>query len=212
MSNHDEMNQINYVNEEVSSPVDNQESNQMSEDDEEHTQNETQSDESPDNPPSNQSFDDNPNENESSGSVEENMSPVNEVMDMDQPPQAQEDNSTDDDVSSKSQTSTATPTSTPPTSSTSPTGSSSSSMKFESDAVSDNLQRATCMRIRPNAGQFLAGVLQTVTRCVITSVSDVVNSIEEHDVKTAFRANQELRFLTKDCLINIVLLSSDDEI
>ena len=73
-------------------------------------------------------------------------------------------------------------------------------------------RRATCMRIRPNAGQFLAGVLQSVTRCVITSVSDVVNSIEEHDVKTAFRANQELRFLTKDCLINIVVMSSDEEI
>ena len=68
------------------------------------------------------------------------------------------------------------------------------------------------MRIRPNAGLFLAGVLQSVTRCVLRSVTDAVESIEEHDVKTALRANQELSFLTKDCLINIVLVSSDDDI
>lgn len=204
---------------ELSSPMDtgdDQEPNQMNSDENEETKNESQSDESPD-PPSNQSIDDNPPEpHESIPSLEDNMSPVNEGLDIEQPAQAhdQEDNSTDDDSSSRSRTSTTTvsSTSSPTSPSTSSPVSSSSSMKFESDAVTENLQRATCMRIRPNAGHFLAGVLQSVTRCVMRSVTDAVNSIEERDVKTAFRANQELRFLTKDCLINIVVMSSDEDI
>lgn len=87
----DEMNLNDVDNEvELSSPMDtedDQEPNQMNSDENEETQNESQSDESPD-PPSNQSFDDNPPEpHESIPSLEDNMSPVNEGPDIEQPAQ-----------------------------------------------------------------------------------------------------------------------------
>ena len=45
------------------------------------------------------------------------------------------------------------------------------------------------MRVRGNAGSFVAGVLKHLTKCVLCSMSNVVNSVTEHDVKAALRAN-----------------------
>jgi len=98
------------------------------------------------------------------------------------------------------------------TSSPSTSSSSSSSVAFESTELVEKLKNATCMRVRGNAGSFVAGVLKHLTKCVLCSMSNVVNSVTEHDVKAALRANADLKFLTKNCLMNIVQMASDDDI
>lgn len=98
------------------------------------------------------------------------------------------------------------------TSSSSTDSSSSSSIAFESVTVTNHLKKVTCMGIKQNASLFLAGVLKSVTKCVLGSMTNVVHSVNEHDVKAALRANEEIRFLTKDCLINIVQMAADDPI
>jgi len=93
--------------------------------------------------------------------------------------------------------------------------SSSSSVLFNDQVVHNDLREATCLRIRKNASLFLAGVLKSIAKCVICSIRRIVNLIDDHDVKRALRATDELRFLTKNCLINVVQLaatSDEDEI
>ena len=57
------------------------------------------------------------------------------------------------------------------------------------DTGYSSFRNATCMRVRGNAGSFVAGVLKHLTKCVLCSMSNVVNSVTEHDVKAALRAN-----------------------
>ena len=67
------------------------------------------------------------------------------------------------------------------------------------------------MRIGRSSSAFLTGVMKSITSCVLQSLHRVVGTIEDYDINAALRATDELSFLTKNCLINVVQLSDRDE-